>query len=280
MPKALVQSRKKCIISLNNSHLYVNTQHSIILKKSYQLVIQLYNLKKIASSDQNLQNGPYSDVKSLKIQSNSTWNPLSGHPNLVKSLKIQSNSTWNPLSGHLNLEYMIASNETGLLTTQLKLKYADTSITRSDTKCISDLSCDISIVIKKADKGSAVVIQNRDDYIDEGKSQLSNGKFYQKMNSDLTISHNEMVKKQLFDMTTRGEITKTVRDYLLLDTPRTPKIHKGTTPPPGRPILSANSCPTEWISAFMDHVLRSIVAMGKFYLEDTTSATMMNITSK
>ena len=85
-----------------------------------------------------------------------------------------------------------------------------------------------------------------------------------------------MVKKQLFDMTTRGEITKKVRDYLLLDTPRTPefymlpKIHKGIIPPPGRPIISANSSPTERISAFVDHFLRPIVAMGKSYIKDTT----------
>ena len=112
--------------------------------------------------------------------------------------------------------------------------------------------------------------------MNEGLRQLSNGKFHQKMNSDRTIPHNEMVKKQLFDMTNRGEITKLVRDYLILDTPRTPefymlpKIHKDTTPPPGRPIISANSSPTERISAFVDHFLRPNVTKGKSYLKDTS----------
>ena len=125
------------------------------------LRIQCWLNKKSVSADQNHQSGPYSDIKSLKIQSNSTWNPPSGPP---------------------NLEYIIFSNETGLLTTKPKSTYAPTNITRSDVKCISDLANDVEIIIKKADKGGAVVIQNREDYILEGTRQLSNCKFYQKKN--------------------------------------------------------------------------------------------------
>jgi len=49
-----------------------------------------------------------------------------------------------------------------------------------------------------------------------------------------------------------------------------PKIHKNKLPPPGRPILSANDCPTERISTFVDHFLRPIVAQTKPYIKDTT----------
>ena len=96
------------------------------------------------------------------------------------------------------------------------------------------------------------------------------------MNSDLTNSHNDIVKRQLRGMTARGEITKSVEQYLTLDTARTPefdmlpKIHKGIIPPPGRPIISANNSPTERISAFVDHFIRPIVAEGKSYVKDTT----------
>ena len=37
-----------------------------------------------------------------------------------------------------------------------------------------------SIIIKKADKGSNVVIQNRSDYIEEGLSQLQETSFYKR----------------------------------------------------------------------------------------------------
>ena len=77
-------------------------------------------------------------------------------------------------------------------------------------------------------------------------------------------------------MTKRGEITKSVCDFLMSDSPRTPefymvpKIHKETLPPPGRQIISANNSPTERISAFVDHFLRPIVVEGHSYIKDTT----------
>ena len=48
------------------------------------------------------------------------------------------------------------------------------------------------------------------------------------------------------------------------------KIHKGTLPPPGRPIVSANGCPTEKISALVDIYLRPYLQQVRSYLKDTT----------
>ena len=170
---------------------------------------------------------------------------------------------------------MISTNELGLLKTSLK-KNHHSNITHVERKCLSDLATDKSIVIKKADKGGAIVIQNREDYIAEGEKKLSDGKFYRLLTDNPTTDHNVKIKNQLDLMVKRREITKKVRDYLYLDTPKTPelyllpKIHKSQTPPPGRPIISANSSPTERISAFVDTFLRPIVGKGKSYIKDTT----------
>ena len=78
------------------------------------------------------------------------------------------------------------------------------------------------------------------------------------------------------DMYQNGEIDITVRDYLMepgILTPQMyllPKIHKGVTPPPGRPIISANGCPTERISEFVDHFLNPSCQELRSYLKDTT----------
>ena len=48
-----------------------------------------------------------------------------------------------------------------------------------------------------------------------------------------------------------------------------PKIHKPKRPPPGRPIVSANGCATEKISALVDIILRPIVPKTRSYLKDT-----------
>ena len=53
------------------------------------------------------------------------------------------------------------------------------------------------------------------------------------------------------------------RFYLL------PKIHKGTLPPPGRPIVSAIKSPTEIISQFLDHFLQPCFPQIKSYVKDT-----------
>ena len=61
------------------------------------------------------------------------------------------------------------------------------------------------------------------------------------------------------------EISPQTADYLILETPRTPnlyllpKIHKNKIPPPGRPIVSANGCPSERISQFVDHFIQALV---------------------
>ena len=218
------------------------------------LRIQCWLNKKATPQIVENQIGPYNDTKSLKIKTKSTWEPPSGPP---------------------NLEHVISSNELGLLkTTPNSVRCPN--ITRLERKCLSDLATDKSIVIKKADKGGAIVIQNRSDYVAEGERQLSDGKFYRQIPADPTTDHNAKIKKQLDLMVQRGEITKKVRDYLYLDTPKTPelyllpKIHKSQTPPPGRPIISANSSPTERISAFVDTFLRPIVGKGKSYIKDTT----------
>ena len=84
-----------------------------------------------------------------------------------------------------------------------------------------------------------------------------------------------MFKGQLEAMRLRGEITDKVRDYLTVDQPRTPelyllpKIHKGTSPVPGRPIVSANESHTERISVFVDSFLAPVVKNGRSFVRDT-----------
>ena len=72
------------------------------------------------------------------------------------------------------------------------------------------------------------------------------------------------------------EISQKTADYLILETPRTPnfyllpKIHKDKIPPPGRPIVSANGCPSEQISQFVDHFIQPLVQKLPSYLRDST----------
>jgi hypothetical protein len=121
------------------------------------------------------------------------------------------------------------------------------NLTKPEREALLVLQNNTDIVIKPADKGSAVVIQNTTDYIKEGLRQRDNGEISDKC-------HTYLCNKQ----------PRTPQLYLL------PKIHKNKTPVPGRPIVSANNSPTERISQFVDHFLQPIVSTTKSYVKDTT----------
>ena len=114
------------------------------------------------------------------------------------------------------------------------------------------------------------------EYVTEANRQLDDTSTYTKLDKDPTDEFNLVVETYLTKMVENGDITKRVKKIIHLNKPRTPqiyflpKIHKGKIPPPGRSIVSANSCPTENISAFIDHFLNTLVKERKSYVKDTT----------
>ena len=150
------------------------------------------------------------------------------------------------------------------------------NLSRDERKAIKEFKANPHIVIKKADKGSSIVIQNTVDYIMEAKKQLSNKDHYRNVECNLTDTHNHKVQGVLNDMLNSNSISSKLYNYLYIKEPRVPslyllpKIHKGIIPPPGRPILSANECPTERISAFVDFFLKPLVKEIPSYIKDTT----------
>ena len=114
---------------------------------------------------------------------------------------------------------------------------------------------------------------NTQDYVREAQRQLSDKIFYEKLDSDPTEIFSMEIDNFLQKMVRDKKIAKKTflylsplqyeaRFYLL------PKIHKGTLPPPGRPIVSAIKSPTERISQFLDHFLQPCFPQIKSYVED------------
>ena len=63
------------------------------------------------------------------------------------------------------------------------------NISPAERRALKELQTNPKIVIKAADKGSAIVILNSDDYKREALRQLSVDKFYIKIPHDLTDKH-------------------------------------------------------------------------------------------
>ena len=186
--------------------------------------------------------------------------------------KFRNPSKWNPPSPAI-VEHMALLNESAILKSEPH-KLTKRNLTSAEYKAKTSLTKNDSIVIKKADKGSAVVVQNKSDYISEGLRQLSDRNFYRLQEENLTNIHNSQIRTAVDGMVTTKEITLKTADYLVLDNPRTakllPKIHKNKFPPPGRPIVSANECPSERISQFVDHFIQPLVPLLPSYLRDSS----------
>ena len=124
------------------------------------------------------------------------------------------------------------------------------------------------IVIKPADKGGAVVVRRTDLYKQEAFRQLDDTKFYAKVNKDLTQANQKIVKDTVNKLILEQKLPSTARN-LFVTMPKTstfylkPKIRKPNNP--GRPIISACSCPT-------DKKIAPFVKSLPTYIKDTNHA--------
>lgn len=84
-----------------------------------------------------------------------------------------------------------------------------------------------------------------------------------------------MIINFIEDLHSLGHITRDMKNALVTEKARTPefyllpKIHKKTSPPLGRPIVSGNGSPTKKISAFVDFLLKPYVPLIQLYVRDT-----------
>ena len=139
---------------------------------------------------------------------------------------------------------------------------------------------DRSIIIKKADKGSCIVIWGRNDYLMEAEKQLSDKKVYQEVSNSENILSKlaEMSNKMFSNLKKRGYITEKQLKYFSYEYRKAtnfgklyflPKIHKRLHNVPGRPVISNCGTPTEKCSEFLDYHLKPLMQKGWSYIKDS-----------
>ena len=153
------------------------------------------------------------------------------------------------------------------------------NLSKGECDALKNFSKNINqnIVIKPADKGGAVVIQDTSDYIQVCDSLLSNDNFYYQVPEDQTLIFKKELDKLLSDQFKNASLPPDLRKSDLITRFPTegrfytlPKIHKQERPPPGRPIVSASGTITEAASAFADHHLKPLVPQLPSFIQDTT----------
>ena len=152
------------------------------------------------------------------------------------------------------------------------------NLSYNELQALRKLKNRTDVVIRQADKGGAFVVWRTDLYIAEANRQLADHRFYEKIPSDATQSSQEEVKSFIETAIGKNQLPPSATN-LIVEHPRTskfyllPKIHKPGNP--GRPIVSACSCPTELLALYLDHVTAPFVRSLDSYVKDTTH--MLNI---
>ena len=188
--------------------------------------------------------------------------------------RFRNKSTWTPPKNRvpaLEAYLQVVEKEALRMTRSVRRK---DNLTSDEREAIANLRRRDDIVIKPADKGSATVVLSREAYLAEAHRQLSDTKYFARLDMDPTQEFAHNVSDLVREMMEANHINKETRKYLTPLAPRTarfyhlPKIHKPSIP--GRPIVSSCGAPTERISEFVDYHLRPLVTQTDSYLRDTT----------
>ena len=142
------------------------------------------------------------------------------------------------------------------------------------------LFCHRNFIIKPTDKGSCIVLWDREDYLAEAEKQLQDVDIYEDtdfMESDLVKlvetskntfqslrRKNLIIEKELKYFSYQYKKSSNFGKMYLL-----PKTHKRLDNVPGRPVVSNCGTPTEKASEFLDHHLQPIMKTGVSYIKDT-----------
>ena len=129
------------------------------------------------------------------------------------------------------------------------------NLTKKEREALHSLKDDRSIIIKGADKGSVVVVWDREDYLKEAYRQLDDKEVYEQVPDDASVLANTLMKA-LEKIRLRGDLSKDTLDYLLVKDTKfarfylLPKIHKRLHDVPERPVISNCGYYTENILIF------------------------------
>uniref|UniRef100_A0A803JHQ6 Reverse transcriptase domain-containing protein n=1 Tax=Xenopus tropicalis TaxID=8364 RepID=A0A803JHQ6_XENTR len=149
------------------------------------------------------------------------------------------------------------------------------NLSYGERQALQSLMKDQNIVIKQADKGGGIVIQNKQDYFVEADRILGDLDTYERLLTDPTTKFISELDLLLSDAKKLGTISDKVYNFLFSHHPRIalyyhlPKVHKNPLVPPGRPIISGIDSLTSNLSDFVDHFLQDLVVRQKSYIRDT-----------
>ena len=154
------------------------------------------------------------------------------------------------------------------------------NLSEEEWKALKKLVDDRSIVIKGADKGSSVVVWDKDDNLQEASRQLRDTKLYAdvKYNENILTGLVERSKKIFNRLCSRKFISEKELKYFTSSFKKATtlgklyflrKIRKHLSSVPGRPVMSNCGTPTDNVSKYLDHIFKPVVQESWSYIKDS-----------
>ena len=148
------------------------------------------------------------------------------------------------------------------------------NLSAEDTKILQDIMSDTSIIICPADKGKAIVIEDRDTYLVKMQQQIDEGDYKLEKRKEKTLLdklHKKLLN-QLRNMNIDMDDFKEKRKYLV----SAPvlghmylliKVHKKNFP--GRAVVSQIDDPTYKICKILTDILNPLAEKGDSYIQNS-----------
>ena len=216
---------------------------------------------------------PMSDSINSFERSNRLKFYFRNHPK-VEPHPFKKKSSWNPPRASTDIEkYLLRVREE---INSLHPLNSTPNLTPTQNKALKELQSDKSLVIKSADKGSGIVIEDTEQYVTDGLDHLSDSSIYEQVDTDPTKPLTQAINTYIDSMYQEGIIDTLTKEHLTLTIdppPRTQqlyflkKIHKN--PIAVRPIVSGCGGPTEKISQLIDLHLKQHVPKIRSYIRDS-----------
>ena len=119
-------------------------------------------------------------------------------------------SKFNPAKNDAAVEFYLSRLEEEILSLDKKISYSN--LTKGERNALHSLRDDTSIIIKEADKGTGVVVWDREDYLAEAKKQLDDKEVYQELRGDVEGPLEKIIKKVIRKFRNRGDISHETLD--------------------------------------------------------------------
>lgn len=155
-----------------------------------------------------------------------------------------------------------------------KQKAPPSNLTKAEQQALNNLMKDNDIVIAQADKGKALVVMDKSDYINKMETKLNDPNTYEKLKDDPTNDIKEALSQQLRSIKEQGQLNDSEYYRLLprmTQIPRLygqPKIHKEGYPM--REIVDSCGSITKTIDKHISQIIKKYVGSNQYHVKNST----------